>query len=244
MPAPVRRRSPEIAPSLLSADFARLGAEAEAVIELGATRLHFDVMDNHYVPNLTIGPLVLEALRRYGIRVPIEVHLMARPVDRLIVDFAQAGASVILIHPEGTDHLDRSLRLILEHGCEAGVALNPATPLTVLPYVLESIDHVLVMTVNPGFAGQAFIPAMLPKIRELRQWIDRTKKPIVLEVDGGIHPGTIREAWDAGADRFVAGSAVFGSPNRAEAWQTLQAALGEDAGSSGPSVSPVSRNLR
>ncbi len=225
-----RQRSAEIVPSLLSADFACLGAEAEAIIGLGATRLHFDVMDNHYVPNLTIGPLVLEALRRHGIGVPIEVHLMARPVDRLIPDFAHAGASVIFVHPEGTDHLDRTLSLIAEQGCEAGIALNPATPPTLLPYILDRIDHVLAMTVNPGFAGQAFIPGVLPKIREIRQWIDRSDRPLVLEVDGGIHPGTIQAAREAGADRFVAGSAIFGSPDRAEAWKALQASLGREAG--------------
>ncbi|MHB1544099.1 MAG: ribulose-phosphate 3-epimerase [Gammaproteobacteria bacterium] len=241
---PTSRRLPaEIVPSLLSADFACLGAEAEAVIGLGATRLHFDVMDNHYVPNLTIGPLVLQALRRHGIRVPIEVHLMTRPVDRLIPDFAQAGASVIFIHPEGTDHLDRSLALIAEHGCEAGIALNPATPPTLLPYILERIAHVLVMTVNPGFAGQEFIPEVLPKVREVRQWIDRATRPLVLEVDGGMHPGTIRAAWDAGADRFVAGSAVFGSKDRAHAWGALHASLERSAGSK-PPKSQVTGNLR
>lgn len=243
MNPPSRRRQAEIVPSLLSADFACLGAEAEAVIRLGATRLHFDVMDNHYVPNLTMGPLILKALRRHGIGVPVEVHLMTHPVDRLIPDFADAGASVIFIHPDGTDHLDRSLALISEHGCEAGIALNPATPPAVLPYVIGRIDHVLVMTVNPGFAGQEFIAGVLPKIREIRQWIDHSDRMLALEVDGGIHPATIRAAWDAGADRFVAGSAVFGSQDRAQAWATLWAAL-DPGGRSGATETQALGNLR
>jgi ribulose-phosphate 3-epimerase len=220
-----RPRPPEIVPSLLSADFARLGEEAQAIVAIGARRLHFDVMDNHYVPNLTVGPLVLAALRQYGIEVPIEVHLMVRPVDRLIEEFARAGANVILIHPEATDHLDRSLGLIREQGCEAGLVFNPATPPTVLPYVGDRVEHLLVMTVNPGFPGQAFLPGVLPKIREIRSWIDSHDGLWVLEVDGGIHPGTIAQAHAAGVERFVAGSALFGTRDRARAWAELHAAL-------------------
>jgi ribulose-phosphate 3-epimerase len=220
-----RSRSAEIVPSLLSADFARLGEEAEAMVAIGARRLHFDVMDNHYVPNLTIGPLVLSALRRFGIAVPVEVHLMVRPVDRLIEEFARSGATVILIHPEATDHLDRSLALIRDHGCEAGLVLNPATPPSVLPYAADRLEHLLVMTVNPGFPGQSFLPGVLPKIREIRSWIDAHGGSMTLEVDGGIHMGTIGPARAAGADRFVAGSALFGASDRAKAWADLQAAL-------------------
>ncbi len=222
-----RPRPPEIVPSLLSADFARLGEEAEAIVAIGARRLHFDVMDNHYVPNLTVGPVVLAALRRYGIAVPIEVHLMVRPVDRLIEEFAHAGASVIFIHPEATDHLDRSLGLIRDQGCEAGLVFNPSTPPTVLPYAADRLEHLLVMTVNPGFSGQAFLSGVLPKIREIRSWIDTHGGSMFLEVDGGIHPGTIALAHSAGADRFVAGSALFGTGDRARAWAELHAALEE-----------------
>jgi ribulose-phosphate 3-epimerase len=200
-----------IAPSILSADFARLGEEVDAVVAAGADVVHFDVMDNHYVPNLTIGPLVCEALRKHGVTVPIDVHLMVKPVDRIIPDFAAAGASYISIHPEGTEHVDRSLQLIREHGCKAGLVFNPATPLDWLDHVLDKVDLVLVMSVNPGFAGQQFIESALAKIAAARAIIDRSGRPIRLEVDGGIKVGNIASAAAAGADMFVAGSAIFGS---------------------------------
>jgi ribulose-phosphate 3-epimerase len=205
----------QIAPSLLSADFARLGEEAQAVLDAGADMLHLDVMDNHYVPNLTVGPLVCEALRRYGIKAPIDVHLMTRPVDSLIVDFANAGATTITFHPEATDHVDRSLSLVRKHGCKAGLALNPATTLDCLEYVLDKLDHILVMSVNPGFGGQSFIPSALDKIRSIREMIEFTGKKITLAVDGGVKTENIAEIAQAGAEMFIAGSAIFNQPDYA-----------------------------
>ena len=205
------KREHWIAPSILSADFARLGEEVDAVLAAGADLIHFDVMDNHYVPNLTIGPLVCEALRKHGVKAPIEVHLMVKPVDRIIPDFAAAGATYISIHPEATEHVDRSLQLIREHGCKAGLVFNPATPLDWLDHVLERLDLVLVMSVNPGFGGQQFIDAALAKIATAREIIDRSGRPIRLEVDGGVKVANIGRVAAAGADTFVAGSAIFGS---------------------------------
>lgn len=202
-----------IAPSLLSADFARLGSEAEAVLNAGADMLHLDVMDNHYVPNLTVGPLVCEALRKYGIKAPIDVHLMTKPVDRLIVDFANAGATNITFHPEASDHVDRSLALIRKHGCKAGLALNPATTLHCLEYVLDKIDLILVMSVNPGFGGQSFIPSALDKIQAIRKLIDASEHDIHLAVDGGVKTDNIAQIAQAGADMFIAGSAIYGQPD-------------------------------
>lgn len=207
----VARSSPLIAPSILSADFARLGEEVEAVLAAGADLIHFDVMDNHYVPNLTVGPLVCAALRRRGIQAPIDVHLMTRPVDRLIEEFAAAGASWISFHPEASDHVDRSIDLVRQLGCRAGLVLNPATPLDHLDHTLEKLDFVLLMSVNPGFGGQAFIPGTLDKLRRVRRRIDELNNDIRLEVDGGIRIENIREVARAGADTFVAGSAIFGS---------------------------------
>jgi ribulose-phosphate 3-epimerase len=200
-----------IAPSILSADFARLGEEVDAVVSAGADVVHFDVMDNHYVPNLTIGPLVCEALREHGVRVPIDVHLMVKPIDRIIPDFAAAGASYISFHPEATEHVDRSLQLVREHGCKSGLVFNPATPLDWLDHVLDKVDLILVMSVNPGFAGQQFIESALAKIAAARAIIDRSGLPIRLEVDGGIKVDNIGRVAAAGADMFVAGSAIFGS---------------------------------
>lgn len=205
-----------IAPSLLAADFARLGEEASAVLAAGADMLHLDVMDNHYVPNLTVGPLVCEALRNYGIRAPIDVHLMTRPVDRLIVEFAKAGASHITFHPESSDHVDRSLDLIHQHHCKAGLALNPATTLDCLEYVLPKCDLILIMSVNPGFGGQQFIPSAMEKIRKTRQLIDNSGREIWLAVDGGIKVDNIFETAKAGADMFITGSGVFSQPNYAD----------------------------
>ena len=205
-----------IAPSILSADFARLGAEVDAVLAAGADLIHFDVMDNHYVPNLTIGPLVCEALRNYGITAPIDVHLMVRPVDRIVPDFAAAGATFITFHPEASEHIDRTVALIREHGCCPGLVLNPATPLDYLDYTLEQLDMVLIMSVNPGFAGQQFIPTALRKLAEARERIDRTGRAVRLEIDGGIKADNIRSAARAGADTFVAGSAIFGSRDYAQ----------------------------
>jgi ribulose-phosphate 3-epimerase len=206
-----RVRDDWIAPSILSADFARLGAEVQAVLDAGADIVHFDVMDNHYVPNLTIGPLVCEALRKFGIKAPIDVHLMVKPVDRIIPDFAAAGASYISIHPEATEHVDRSLQLIREHGCKSGLVFNPATPLDWLDNLLDRVDLVLIMSVNPGFGGQQFIDAALRKIELAREVIDRAGRPIRLEVDGGIKVANVARIAAAGADTFVAGSAIFGS---------------------------------
>lgn len=204
-----------IAPSLLSADFAQLGEEAAAVLDAGADMLHLDVMDNHYVPNLTVGPLVCAALRRYGIKAPIDVHLMTTPVDRLITDFAEAGATNITFHPDASTHVDRSLTLIRQHGCKAGLSLNPATTLDCLTYVLDKIDLILIMSVNPGFGGQAFIPATLDKIRHARELIDKSKFPIQLAVDGGVKTENIAEIAKAGANMFIAGSAIFNEPDYA-----------------------------
>jgi ribulose-phosphate 3-epimerase len=200
-----------IAPSILSANFAKLGEEVDAVVAAGADLIHFDVMDNHYVPNLTIGPLVCEALRKHGVKAPIDVHLMVKPVDRIIPDFAAAGASYISIHPEATEHVDRSLQLIREQGCRSGLVLNPATPLDWLDHVLDKVDLVLLMSVNPGFGGQQFIDATLAKVRAVRERIDRTGRPIRLEVDGGVKVANIGKIAAAGADTFVAGSAIFGA---------------------------------
>ncbi len=204
-------QSPWIAPSILSADFARLGEEVRTVLEAGADVVHFDVMDNHYVPNLTIGPLVCEALRKAGITAPIDVHLMVKPVDRIVPDFAKAGATWITFHPEASEHVDRTIGLIREHGCRPGLVLNPASPLNWLDHVLDKIDMVLLMSVNPGFGGQSFIPSVLPKITRVREMIDRSGREIRLEVDGGIKVDNIQAVAAAGADTFVAGSAIFGS---------------------------------
>jgi len=206
----------QIAPSILSADFARLGEDIEAVLSAGADIVHFDVMDNHYVPNLTIGPMVCQALRDYGISAPIDVHLMVQPVDALIGLFADAGASYITFHPDASTHVDRTLQLIKNAGCKAGLVFNPASSLEPLKYVMDKVDMVLLMSVNPGFGGQSFIPSTLGKLREARQLIDGSGLDIRLEVDGGVGPGNIREVAEAGADTFVAGSAIFGQPDYAE----------------------------
>lgn len=198
-----------IAPSILSADFARLGEEVDNVLAAGADVVHFDVMDNHYVPNLTIGPMVCKALRNHGVTAPIDVHLMVKPVDRMIADFAEAGASIITFHPEASEHIDRSLQLIKSFGCKAGLVFNPATPLHYLDYVMDKLDVILLMSVNPGFGGQSFIPGTLDKLREVRQRIDASGLDIRLEVDGGVKTSNIREIAEAGADMFVAGSAIF-----------------------------------
>jgi ribulose-phosphate 3-epimerase len=203
--------TPLIAPSILSADFARLGEDVRAVLDAGADIVHFDVMDNHFVPNLTIGPLICEALRNHGIEAPIDVHLMVEPVDRIIPDFAKAGASYITFHPEASRHIDRSLALIAEEGCKAGLVFNPATPLDCLEHVIDKVDMVLLMSVNPGFGGQKFIPSALDKLRQARRIIDKSGREIRLEVDGGVKVDNIGEIAAAGADTFVAGSAIFGS---------------------------------
>ncbi|MCL2915321.1 ribulose-phosphate 3-epimerase [Shewanella corallii] len=202
-----------IAPSILSADFARLGDDVQAVLDAGADVVHFDVMDNHYVPNLTIGPMVCKALRDYGITADIDVHLMVKPVDRIIPDFAKAGASIITFHPEASEHLDRTLQLIKSHGCKAGLVFNPATPLHYLDYVMDKLDVILLMSVNPGFGGQSFIPSTLDKLREVRARIDASGFDIRLEVDGGVKTDNIGEIAAAGADMFVAGSAIFNQPD-------------------------------
>jgi ribulose-phosphate 3-epimerase len=202
-------QTPWIAPSILSADFARLGEEVRNVLAAGADLIHFDVMDNHYVPNLTIGPLVCEALRKAGITAPIDVHLMVKPVDRIVPDFAKAGATWITFHPEASEHVDRTIGLIREHGCRPGLVFNPATPLNWLDHVLDKIDMVLLMSVNPGFGGQAFIPSALPKLARVRELIDRSGREIRLEVDGGVKVDNIAAVAAAGADTFVAGSAIF-----------------------------------
>jgi ribulose-phosphate 3-epimerase len=209
-------QTPWIAPSILSADFARLGEEVDAVVKAGAQVIHFDVMDNHYVPNLTIGPLVCEALKKHGVTVPIDVHLMVKPVDRIIPDFAAAGATFISFHPEASEHIDRTIGLIHENGCKAGMVFNPATPLDYLDYTLEKLDMVLLMSVNPGFGGQKFIPSALHKLAEARKRIDAVERPVRLEIDGGVKVENIREIARAGADTFVAGSAIFGSKDYAK----------------------------
>lgn len=203
----------KIAPSILSADFARLGEEVTAVLEAGADIVHFDVMDNHYVPNLTIGPLLCEALRKHGITADIDAHLMVKPVDRIIPDFAKAGANYITFHPEASEHIDRTLQLIRDEGCKSGLVFNPATSLDYLNYVIDKVDMVLIMSVNPGFGGQKFIPAALTKLREARRLIKESGYPIRLEIDGGVKVDNIRQVAEAGADTFVAGSAIFQSEN-------------------------------
>lgn len=213
---------PWIAPSILSADFARLGEEVDAVLQAGANLIHFDVMDNHYVPNLTVGPIVCEALRKRGIDAPIDVHLMVRPVDRIIPDFAAAGATYITFHPEATGHIDRTIDLIREHGCKAGLVFNPATPLDYLDYTLEKLDMVLIMSVNPGFGGQRFIPSSLRKLAEARKRIDAGGRETRLEIDGGVKVDNIAAVARAGADTFVAGSAIFGSRDYAATIQAMR----------------------
>ena len=221
---------PLIAPSILSADFARLGDDVRAVLDAGADVVHFDVMDNHYVPNLTIGPLVCEALRNDGIDAPIDVHLMVEPVDRIIPDFAKAGASYITFHPEASRHVHRSLSLIHEHGCRAGLVFNPATPLDWLDFTIDQIDLVLIMSVNPGFGGQAFIPSALDKLRLARRKIDASGRDIRLEVDGGVKIDNIGETASAGADMFVAGSAIFGSDDYAATITAMRAEIARVVG--------------
>ena len=206
----------KIAPSILSADFARLGEEVDNVLKSGADIVHFDVMDNHYVPNLTIGPLVCDALRKHGVSHEIDVHLMVKPVDRIIPDFAKAGASYITFHPEGSEHVDRTLQLIRAEGCKSGLVFNPATPLDYLNYVIDKVDMVLLMSVNPGFGGQSFIPSALDKLREARKIIDASGRDIRLEIDGGVKVDNIREIAEAGADTFVAGSAIFGAAQESD----------------------------
>ena len=207
----------KIAPSILSADFARLGEEVDNVLKSGADIVHFDVMDNHYVPNLTIGPLVCEALRKHGVTADIDVHLMVKPVDRIIPDFAKAGATYITFHPEASEHIDRSLSLVRESGCKSGLVFNPATSLRYLDYVMDKVDMILLMSVNPGFGGQSFIPATLDKCRQARQMIDDSGLNIRLEIDGGVKVDNIRKIAEAGADTFVAGSAIFGAANSSDA---------------------------
>lgn len=211
-----------IAPSILSADFARLGAEVDAVLAAGADWIHFDVMDNHYVPNLTIGPMVCEALRRHGVTAPIDVHLMVQPVDALVPQFAKAGATSICFHPEASAHVHRTIQAIRANGCSPGLVLNPATPLELLDWVMEDIDLILVMSVNPGFGGQAFIPSALEKLRRIRSMIDRSGRKIRLQVDGGIKADNIHEVAYAGADTFVSGSAIFGASDYAQVIGTMR----------------------
>ena len=219
------KQAPVIAPSILSADFARLGAEVDAVVAAGAQWVHFDVMDNHYVPNLTIGPLVCEALRKHGVTAPIDVHLMVKPVDRIVPDFAKAGASLISFHPEASEHVDRTIGLIKDSGCQAGLVFNPATSLWWLDHVLDKLDLVLIMSVNPGFGGQSFIPSALDKLREVRRRIDASGRAIRLEIDGGVKPSNIAEIARAGADTFVAGSAIFGEKDYADVIARMNAAI-------------------
>jgi len=216
-----------IAPSILSANFARLGEEVDNVLKAGADWVHFDVMDNHYVPNLTVGPLVCEALRKHGVSAPIDVHLMVKPVDRIVPDFAKAGASLISFHPEASEHVHRTIQLIKVSGCQAGLVFNPATPLDVLEHVLEDLDLVLIMSVNPGFGGQGFIPSSLAKLRRVRAMIDASGRNIRLEIDGGVKPDNIGEIAAAGADTFVAGSAIFGQPDYADVIRRMRTAVAE-----------------
>ena len=219
------RQSTVIAPSILSADFARLGEEVDNVLASGADWVHFDVMDNHYVPNLTIGPLVCEALRKHGVTAPIDVHLLVESVDALIPMFAKAGATHISFHPEASRHVHRSIQLIRSLGCQAGVVLNPATPVEVLDYILDQLDYVLLMSVNPGFGGQAFIPSTLDKLRRVRERIEASGRAIRLEIDGGVKPDNIGEFAAAGADTFVAGSAIFGQPDYRDIVARMKAAV-------------------
>lgn len=215
-----------IAPSILSADFAKLGEDVDSVLAAGADVVHFDVMDNHYVPNLTIGPMVCKALRNYGIKAPIDVHLMVKPVDSLIPQFAEAGASIITFHPEASEHIDRTLQLIKDHGCQAGLVFNPGTSLSFLDHVMDKIDVILIMSVNPGFGGQSFIPHTLEKLRQAKQRIVESGRNIRLEVDGGIKVDNIAAAAEAGADMFVAGSAIFNQPNYQEVIDQMREQLG------------------
>ncbi|TRW48494.1 ribulose-phosphate 3-epimerase [Aliidiomarina halalkaliphila] len=216
-----------IAPSILSADFARLGEEVDAVLAAGADVVHFDVMDNHFVPNLTIGPMVCQALRDYGITAPIDVHLMVQPVDAIVPQFAKAGASIITFHPEASTHIDRTLQLIRDQGCKAGLVFNPATPLHYLDYVMDKVDIILLMSVNPGFGGQSFIPSTLDKLREVRARIDQSGRDIILEVDGGVKTDNIRAIADAGADMFVAGSAIFNQPDYSQVIRQMRDELAQ-----------------
>lgn len=220
------KQTPVIAPSILSADFARLGEDTASVLAAGGDWVHFDVMDNHYVPNLTMGPMVLKALRDYGISAPIDVHLMVKPVDRIAADFAKAGASLISFHPEASEHVDRTIGLIHDAGCQAGLVFNPATPLNWLDHVLDKLDLVLIMSVNPGFGGQKFIPEALAKLREVRRRIDESGRAIRLEIDGGVSAANIGEIAAAGADTFVAGSAIFGAPDYAQVIAAMRQAIG------------------
>jgi ribulose-phosphate 3-epimerase len=220
----------KIAPSILSADFARLGEEVTSVLDAGADIVHFDVMDNHYVPNLTIGPLVCEALRKHGVTADIDVHLMVKPVDRIIPDFAKAGATYITFHPEASEHIDRSLALVRECGCKSGLVFNPATPLDYLKYVIDKVDMVLLMSVNPGFGGQSFIPTALDKLREARRIIDESGRDIRLEIDGGVKVDNIGEIAAAGADTFVAGSAIFGADDYKATIAAMRAEIAKAVG--------------
>ena len=220
------KQSPVIAPSILSADFARLGEDTAAVLAAGGDWVHFDVMDNHYVPNLTMGPMVLKALRKFGIEAPIDVHLMIEPVDAIVPAFAEAGATLISFHPEATRHVDRSIQLIKSHGCKAGLVFNPATPLDYLEYELENLDLVLVMSVNPGFGGQSFIPSALDKLRRAREIIDASGREVRLEVDGGVKADNIGAIAAAGADTFVAGSAIFGATDYKTEIDAMRRAIG------------------